>query len=449
VEWSEPKIRRTRRDGAGQARENDENAEAKVMTSIGPYEIVETLHTGERPLFKVKDHNGRVLALKAAAAAGLEAEMRERFLREMEICRTLDHPNLVRVYDAGEADGYLYQAMDLLEGSNLFSVFTSGRNLAWPQKLDIMEQISAGLEYAHARKLVHRDIKPANLFLENSGRVRVLDFGMARIDQSKLTRVGSTVGTVTYMSPEQVRGESCTAASDVFSAGIVFFQLATGRHPFASSGASISQLVSAVVFENQPKLSEFLPDPPNGLESVLNKALAKNPADRPQDGGGLKRAVIFCRAIQDVPGAPATRPAASPKPEAPPKPSAPPQPAATPSSPPADAAEGIKTIMVERSTFTSSGHPGPAAPSPVAPPPALLQSPPITGQVHLQKRFCPSCTFANELTAKVCVNCGFPIVGQTAEAPRERSGRRTLYIAIAVAALLAVAVIVLWITKSR
>lgn len=110
--------------------------------------------------------------------------MRQRFNREAAICMELDHPNRVRVYDSGEADGFLYQAMDLLEGADLGKVLAERRPLSWEQKLSLMEQVCDGLTYAHARNLIHRDIKPSNLFLENSGRIRILDFGMARTQSS-------------------------------------------------------------------------------------------------------------------------------------------------------------------------------------------------------------------------------------------------------------------------
>ena len=117
---------------------------------------------------------------------------------------------------------------------DLNKAIASGRQFSWSDKLSIMEAVCAGLQYAHQLGLVHRDIKPANLFLENSGNTRILDFGMAREGSSELTRAGSAVGTLNYMAPEQIRGETCTAATDVFATGIVFQQLSTGLHPFAA-----------------------------------------------------------------------------------------------------------------------------------------------------------------------------------------------------------------------
>src|SRR4051794_32293401 len=137
------------------------------MDKIGPYQILETLHRGPQPLYRVKAADGRVLAMKAAPVADSTPESRERFAREAETCRSLNHPHLVRVIDAGEADGMLYQVMELLEGADLGKVMAEGRRFTWDEKLSIMEQICDGLQHAHARNLTHRDIKPANLFLEN------------------------------------------------------------------------------------------------------------------------------------------------------------------------------------------------------------------------------------------------------------------------------------------
>src|SRR5437899_5163117 len=212
------------------------------MDKIGPYQILEILHRGPQPLYKVKAADGRVLAVKAAPVADSSAESKERFLREAEICKSLNHPHVVRVIEAGEAEGQLYQAMELLDGADLGRVMGEGRAFTWDQKLGIMEQICEGLQYAHERNLVHRDIKPANLFLENSGRAVVLDFGMVRVAESELTKAGSAVGTANYMAPEQIRGERCTAASDVFWAGIVFFRLGSGGHAFSGKDEGLAHI---------------------------------------------------------------------------------------------------------------------------------------------------------------------------------------------------------------
>ena len=265
------------------------------MDKIGPYQIVESVHRGPQPLYRARTKDGKEFALKAVAVENLSDEARERFKREAETCRTLDHPNIVKVFDAGEADGYLYQAMEMLVGADLGKVLSENRGFTWEAKLSIMEQVAEGLEYAHVRRLVHRDIKPANLFLEDSGRVKVLDFGMVRVAESQLTKANASLGTLNYMAPEQIRGERCTAAADVFSAGIVFYQLASGRHPFSTRDRSLVQVVSAIVFETPPKLTELCPNAPEGLEFILNRALEKDPARRIPNAGDLKHALGLCR----------------------------------------------------------------------------------------------------------------------------------------------------------
>src|SRR5215471_4759479 len=336
------------------------------MDKIGPYQIVETVHSGPQPLYRARGKDGSTVALKAVAIAGLGDEARERFTREAETCRALDHPNIVKVFDAGEADGHLYQAMEMLEGADLGKVMSEGRHFTWEGKLSVMEQVAEGLEYAHHKNLVHRDIKPANLFLENSGRVKVLDFGMVRVAESELTKVGSSLGTLNYMAPEQIRGDRCTPATDVFSAGIVFYQLASGRHPFSTRDRSLAQVVSAIVFETPPKLSELCPDAPEGLEFILNRALEKDPARRIHNAGELKQALGLCRMTMGI----------APPPDA----------AVSRATDPAGPGqEGQKTKVMRRpgaaapSSTTSEGEPdktkvmvrpGAGAPPPQAPPAA-------------------------------------------------------------------------------
>jgi len=412
------------------------------MEKIGPYQILETIHQGPQPLFKVKAADGRLLAVKAIPVVGLSAEARERFTREAETCKGLDQPNLIRVFEVGEADGMLYQAMELLEGADLGKVMGEGRPFTWDQKLAIMEQVSAGLEYAHARKLVHRDIKPANLFLENSGRVLVLDFGMVRVAESELTKAGSSLGTLNYMSPEQIRGERCSAASDVFSAGIVFFQLASGRHPFSARDRSLGQVVSAIVFEAPPKLGDLAPDAPEGLEFILNRALEKDAARRLQNGGELKQALALCRTtlglglpavVAEVPVAASPSPGVAARAADGEKTRAMPLAGAAP-------VDEQKTKVMKRAAPAAAPLP-PPAPAPPPPKPKAAPVPAAAAQV----RFCPICTAQNAVAAAVCRKCGNPLSGRGAEAAQPKQWG--LYAAIATAVLLAVALVVVLIVK--
>lgn len=402
------------------------------MDKIGPYQILEALHRGPQPLYRAKAADGRIVALKAAPSAGANAESRERFAREGETCRALDHPHVVRVLDTGEADGMMYQAMEMLDGVDLGKVMAEDRDFTWDQKLAVMEQLCEGLQYAHERNLVHRDIKPANLFLENSGRAVVLDFGMVRVAESELTKAGAAVGTINYMAPEQIHGERCTPASDVFSAGMVFFQFASGRHPFSTKEKSLAQVVSAIVFEAAPKLSEIRADAPEGLEFLLNRALEKDPAKRFRNAGELKQAISVCRiAMAQGVAAPSAAQAAE-KTKVFDKGSAAPAPV-----------DDEKTKVFQRPAATplpaqqrvEPPPPPPPAPEPLAPKPAP----------GLRFRYCPSCTSANPPDAILCSRCGTRLAeGGPAAAKSTNWG---MYIAIGVAAALAIALIVVLMAK--
>jgi len=415
------------------------------MDKIGQYEILEALHVGPQPLYRAKAPDGRIVAIKTIPVKGLSPEMRERFMREADTCKTLDHPNLVRVFEFGEADGMLFQVMEFLVGSDLGKIFSESRKFSWDEKLSIMEQVCDGLQYAHDHKLVHRDIKPANLFLEDSGRVRVVDFGMVRVEESELTRAGAAVGTLNYMAPEQIRGERCTAASDVFSAGIVFFQLASGQHPFSQKGWSLFQVVGAIVHEAPPKLSALCPDAPEGLEFVLNKALEKDPTKRIQNAGDLKQAMSLCRITMKLGGGPKAAPPA-PTPMAGETKIMPAAKADGGSAiPAAPAPDDQKTKVMKRPVV-----PGPlppairSEPAPAPPPPRPAPPKPATSSTF---RFCPSCTSANPPTATICRGCGAPLGGGEVPAPPAPPTPWAMYIAIGVAVLLAIALVVVLIVK--
>jgi len=394
------------------------------MDRIGAYQIVGLLHGGPRPLYRAQGADGRVLAMKTVSASGLSVEMRERFNREAAISATFDHPNLIKVYDYGEANGVLFQTMDLLEGGDLSKVFAERRPFTWDEKLGIMEQVCDGLQYAHARNLVHRDIKPANIFLENSGRIRILDFGMARLESSNLTQAGASVGTLNYMAPEQLRAETCTTASDVFSAAMVFYELAGGRNPFAAPNAGLAQIMQAIVFNAPPPLKELAPDMPEGLDFVLNKALEKDPAQRLQNAGDLKQTLALCRITLKL------RPAA-PKPAAPGAPAAP--------APPEDLG---KTVVMQRPGVAPMA-PRPAAPTP-APAPAPAPPPPKPAAPKPDVVFCTSCTHPNEKGSTVCARCGQPLVMQGKPAVEPQSEKTQWAIIAAVAAGIIVTLFVLF-----
>ncbi|HLK64997.1 MAG TPA: serine/threonine-protein kinase [Bryobacteraceae bacterium] len=419
------------------------------MDKIGTYQILEVLHRGPQPLYRAKGKDGKEVAIKAVPVAGLSPEMRERFTREAETAKKLDHPNLVRVFDAGEADGMLYQAMELLVGSDLGHVFAEGRKFSWEDKLSIMEQVCDGLQFAHEHHLVHRDIKPANLFLENTGKVRVLDFGMVRVQESELTKVGSSLGTLNYMSPEQIRGDRCTPASDVFSVGIVFYQLVTGRHPFSSKDRNLAKVVSAIVFETPPKISELCPDAPEGLEFILNKAMEKDQVNRIQNAGDLKQALSLCRITMklglsqnNAAKLPETRPyggTPGPDPQA--------RAGAAAQVSPEDDAGKTQVIRKKPASVVQNVPklpplpPEPPKPTPVPAPPAPPRPvPPPTPAF----KYCSICTTPNPPAATVCRGCGNPlnVSGEILAGTETNTTQWGLWVAIGVAALLAIVLIV-------
>ena len=388
-----------------------------MIEAIGTYKIQSTLAVGPRPIYLAIAKDGRKVVIKTAPVKDLSIEERARFEREASICSNLDHPNLVRVIESGEANEVLFQIMEYLEGSDLNKTFGSGRQFSWTDKLSIMEAICSGLQYAHSKGLVHRDIKPANLFLENSGGIRILDFGMAREGSSELTRAGSTVGTLNYMAPEQVRGETCTAATDVFASGIVFHQLCTGVHPFASGKKSLPEILSAILFEQPPAWTAGIDRAPEGLEFVVRRALDKDPAKRWQNAGELKQAISLCRYTL----------ANQPEGEV-----------AAVVVKPSITGDAEKTVVVKREI------PRPIAPSlPVIPLQAAvaISTPAVAIPEVMGARFCTSCTFPNPKNAVVCGKCGIPLIsgilpGQAA------SDNRMIWILAGAAALLVVALIV-------
>jgi serine/threonine-protein kinase len=204
----------------------------------------------------------------------VDPEVRQRFYREARGLARLQHPNIVTVYDLGEDGGTAYIAMELLNGVDWRRAMRD-RPLPTPLKLELIVQVCEGMAHAHRSALVHRDLKPSNLFIHQGKQVKILDFGLARLPESRLTLTGRVLGTPNYMAPEQILGEPCTPQSDIFSAGIVFFEFLTGVHPFRST------LIPRRIAHGEPEnLLEVAPLMPAGLAPAFSRALARNPAER-------------------------------------------------------------------------------------------------------------------------------------------------------------------------
>jgi serine/threonine protein kinase len=253
----------------------------RELRRVGRYELVERIGKGGMGVvYRGRDTViGRQVAVKMLVSdIDVSEETRERFFREARSAGQLAHRNIITIYDFGEEGGRAYIVMELLNGESLTSVLARPERLPLEQQVEIMARICEGLAFAHARGIVHRDVKPANLFLTTDGAIKVLDFGVARIASSKLTRSGLIVGTPDYMSPEQVMGKVVDQRSDVFSAGAVFYQLLSGRKPFGAK--SLPLILNKVMSENPPALTEA--EGPAELSAIVMKALEKDPANRYQ-----------------------------------------------------------------------------------------------------------------------------------------------------------------------
>ena len=232
-------------------------------------------------------------------------EVRARFLRECRAAAAISHPNVATIYEAGECDdGSIYLASELIRGESLVQRLRRGR-ASFDEQLDLGVQLTQGLAAAHEAGIVHRDIKPGNVMVTDNGHIKILDFGLARLNQPlgrradddgetlTRTRPGSMLGTPAYMSPEQVTGAEVDARSDVFSCGCVLYEMASGKAPFSSD--SVSETVRRILSEDPPELDALARDVPRGLADVIRKALAKNPADRFADGSEMAQALSAVR----------------------------------------------------------------------------------------------------------------------------------------------------------
>jgi serine/threonine protein kinase len=232
-------------------------------------------------VYRAKDTAlGRVVALKMLSAElGSEEELHTRFQREAEAIGRLNHPNSVTVYDLGVADGRLYMAMELLEGDDLRSLIDKRVDIPLADRLRVLIQICHGLGYAHSRGVVHRDIKPANILVTSGGRVKLLDFGLARVAaRAAITRQGVILGTPDYMSPEQAMGNPAESRSDLFSAGSVFYEFLALQKPF--KGKTLHSVLYQIISDEPDPLLTLIPELPARVAAVIHRMLRKKPDQR-------------------------------------------------------------------------------------------------------------------------------------------------------------------------
>ncbi|MEO7501686.1 MAG: serine/threonine-protein kinase [Gemmatimonadaceae bacterium] len=255
----------------------------RSITEIAKYKVISVVGEGAMGVvYRATDPVlNRTVAIKVMSEAiARQQELRDRFLREAQAAGSMQHPNIVSIYDLGETEGHLYIAMEFVEGLDLETIIADRKPLALQAKLDIIIDVLSGLAYAHKRGITHRDIKPANIRITEDGRAKIMDFGIAHLNSSTLTQTGMVVGTPAYMSPEQVVGSRAGPATDLFAVGAVLYEVVTGVKAF--EGPTIQSLFFKIVNEPPLPIETVLPGLPVELGRVVHKALKKNPVERYQ-----------------------------------------------------------------------------------------------------------------------------------------------------------------------
>jgi eukaryotic-like serine/threonine-protein kinase len=256
---------------------------SKGALIAGKYEIVDEIGAGGMGVvYKAEDLKlKRTVALKFLPPELAELpDFKERFLREAQAAAALAHPNICVVYEAGESEARPFIAMEYVEGETLRDRIRRGP-LEPSEALDIAAQVAAGLGEAHTSGIVHRDVKSANIMVTKDGRAKVMDFGLAKFAGGvSLTKSRTTLGTVAYMSPEQARGERFDHRTDIWSLGVVLYEMLAGKHPFEGGGDQ--SVIRAILHKEPEPVTKARPDAPPAVEQILGQALAKKASERYQ-----------------------------------------------------------------------------------------------------------------------------------------------------------------------
>ena len=277
-----------------------------------------------------------------------DSDLADRFLREIKVQASLEHPHIARLHTAMRADNQLLMLMEFVEGRTVESLFTPERPMPLDHAVWHCMQVLSALDYAHARGIVHRDIKPSNMMLTSQGQIKLLDFGIARvINDPSLTQTRQTVGSLFYMSPEQINGQPVDARSDLYSLGVSLYQMVTGRKPF--DGTSDFSIMAAHMQQQAIPPIQLDPSMPRMLNDVILRAIAKDVNNRFQSAAEFHAGLeAVLRAIQSGGQPAAAAPAPAPQPQATPTPSAPPPPSSS-------SGLGLKLVMVALVMFLVVG----------------------------------------------------------------------------------------------
>ena len=279
----------------------------QLPARLGKYELLEFLGGGMSHVYRARDTViGRTVAVKILTDQGCaDQEAKTRFLAEAQMSATIDHDNVIRIYDYGEEHGRPFLVMEFLVGEDLRKAIAGGTVGDLDSRLRIALQVARALEYVHSKRIVHRDLKPENIHLDARGRAKLMDFGIAKAEGLSLTRAGFALGTPYYMAPEQVLGEAVTGRADVYSFGILLFELLSGTKPV--SGDTVERLFYAILNEPlnlQPLAQLGVPEP---VRNLIARCTAKKAADRP--AGFAEVIAELERATRAAPAEPAPAPA--------------------------------------------------------------------------------------------------------------------------------------------
>jgi serine/threonine protein kinase len=293
-------------------REHQQDMGPSTPNKLGRYEIVDEIGKGAMGIvYLARDPLiGRLVALKTFrigySVKDQDAEQfRIRFLREAQSAGILTHPNIVTIHDVVESsdDGLAFIAMEYVRGTNLKLVLQGEKLVTAQFVLDVMSHVGDALDYAHAHRVIHRDVKPANILITDDGRMKITDFGIARLDTSNLTQEGQLLGTPNYMAPEQIQGKEVDHRADLFSLGVVLYEMLTRHKPF--QGENLTVVSHRIVYDPFTPPREYARELPLGVEQILNRALDKDPARRFQRARDLvedlRQAFGGSRAVAPLP----------------------------------------------------------------------------------------------------------------------------------------------------